>query len=116
MAGSHSVGRYARVANGAQGSGRPKRPPRRRNSPIFRCNHGLGSLTARTPRAVLMDTTIVAAVMASHGRGPGALSPPALVAGRARRVDLTRRTLAGMYSSIAGYVPFCLAIPHRPNG
>src|SRR5664280_1301824 len=96
IAGSHSVGTYVLVANGAQGSGKPKRPPFRRKAPIFRCNHGLGSLTGRTPKTTPMDTTIVATVMGSHDRSSGALGASELVPVRAGGVDEPRLRSAGM--------------------
>src|ERR1035437_713069 len=117
IAGSHSVGRYVVVANGAQGSGRPKRPPSRRKAPTFRCSHGLGSLIGRTPRTTLMDTTIVATAMASPGRAPGAPGAPALVPVRAGGAGGPGLTSAGMYSSMDWYHPIWLAMMgHRPKG
>src|ERR1035437_11145479 len=106
IAGSHSVGRYVVVANGGQGSGRPKRPPSRRKAPTFRCNQGLGSLTGRTPRMRLMDTTIVATDMASHGLPADAPAVSAPAPAGACGVDGPKLTSAGMSSSMAENDPF----------
>jgi hypothetical protein len=54
-------------ANGAHGSGKPKRPPASRYCPTRRCNHGLGSLTARTPKSVASPTATPVAVWAARG-------------------------------------------------
>src|ERR1035437_8644395 len=102
IAGSHSVGRYVVVANGAQGSGRPKRPPSRRKAPTFRCRHGLGSLIGRTPRTPLMDTTIVATALASHVRASWASGSPSFVPFLAGGGDLPGLTSAGRESSRDG--------------
>ena len=63
-----------------------------------------------------MDTTIVATVMASHGRAPGALATSVLVLVRADGIDEPELTSAGMSSSMAGYDPLWLAMEHQPNG
>src|SRR5450759_892146 len=94
IAGSHSVGTYALVANGAQGSGRPNRPPFKRKAPTFRCNQGLGSLTGRTPSMTLMETTIADRVVASPLQTPGALATSGVVPVGAADADGLRLTSA----------------------
>src|SRR5450631_1915681 len=96
IAGSHSVGMYVLVAKGAQGSGRPKWLPLTRKAPTFRCNQGLGSLTGRTPRMTLMETTMIARVVASPGQTPGALAAFGVVPVGAAGVDGSRLTSAGI--------------------
>ena len=65
--GSHSVGTKGRTGYGAHGSGRPKRPPSRRNWPTRRCSQGLGSLTARRPTLVVAATITRARAQGSQG-------------------------------------------------